>query len=199
LLKVWVLAASTGGIEAVSRFLKLVPCREDVALVYVQHIFEQQHGQLLKIIARNSNWRTTGVAYGATLKGGWVTIPSAEERFDIDDDGLMGIVDGAGWQPPYRPSIDDIAYQVGALYRRQAGIIVFTGMGSDGCRGAKYIDDKGGQVWVQTPSSCAAVAMPDAVLNRVATAVTGTVEQLAEKFNQEIGVDPQHRSQRRKP
>jgi chemosensory pili system protein ChpB (putative protein-glutamate methylesterase) len=187
-VKVWVLAASTGGIDAVTRFLKLVPCRENVALVYVQHIVEQQHPQLLKIVARNSNWRTRSVDYGSSLKGGWVTIPSPEERFDIDGEGLMGVVDSGGWQAPYRPNIDDVARQVATFYRHCSGLIVFTGMGGDGCKGAACVRDSGGQVWVQTPSSCAAIAMPEAVLGAGGVMFVGTVEELAEKFNQEIGV-----------
>jgi chemosensory pili system protein ChpB (putative protein-glutamate methylesterase) len=187
-VKVWVLAASTGGIDAVTRFIKLVPCRQDVALVYVQHIVEQQHPQLLKIVARNSSWRTRGVDYGSSLKGGWVTIPSPEERFDIDEEGLMGVVDGGGWQPPYHPSIDDVARQVAGFYRQRSGLIVFTGMGSDACKGAVCVRDNGGQVWVQAPSSCAAIAMPEAVLGAVGGGFVGTVEELAEKFNQELCV-----------
>jgi chemosensory pili system protein ChpB (putative protein-glutamate methylesterase) len=180
---VWILAASTGGIGAVAEFLRRVPPENDLALVYVQHIFAEQHRQLLHIVERNSGWPARGVDYGATLKGGWVTIPSAEERFDIDSEGLMGIAEGDGWQPPYRPNIDEVAEQIGRHYRQRAGMIVFTGMGNDGARGAELIRRKGGEVWVQSPATCAATAMPEAVLAKVTDAVTGSVAELADKFN----------------
>src|SRR5690606_17410435 len=165
-LQVWVLAASTGGIQAVSRFLALLPPSPRVALVYVQHFVAHQHGQLLKIVARNCAWPVRGIDYGASLRGGWVTVPSPEERFDIDHEGLLGVAGAQGWQAPYRPNIDEVAEQVSGYYGGRAGIIVFSGMGDDGGRGSALISAGGGQVWVQSPASCAAVAMPEAVLRR---------------------------------
>jgi chemosensory pili system protein ChpB (putative protein-glutamate methylesterase) len=182
-LNVWVLAGSTGGIEAVSRFLSLVPRRQDVGFVYVQHLYLQQHPQLLRVVERHGDWPARGVDYGASLKGGWVTVPSADERFDIDEDGVMGVVSGEGWKPPYRPNIDEVAFAIARRYRHKSGLIVFSGMGQDGCGGADAIVGEGGALWVQAPQTCAAVSMPQQVLARHPMAFAGTLEDLAEKFN----------------
>lgn len=185
-IQVWVLAASTGGIEAVSGFLKLVPKTENVALVYVQHLNPQQHVQLLRIVERHSQWSAKGIDYGAPLKAGWVTVPSAEERFDIGDDGLLGIVSGDGWKPPYSPNIDEIAVNIARGYGDAAGIILFSGMGTDGCLGALEIARHGGKVWVQDPGTCSAVSMPQSVMARLPQSFVGSPQDLANKFNQEI-------------
>lgn len=181
-LQIWVLAASTGGIDAVTRFLRQVPRCEGVALIYVQHLYEEQHRYLLRIVERNCDWRITGVNYGAALAGGTIMVPSAEERFDIDPRGIIGLGDGAGWLPPYRPSADDIAMQVASRYGPRSGLIVFSGMGADGSRGAAEIEARGGQVWVQSPRECAAVAMPEAVLAATRSAVVAPVDELAARF-----------------
>jgi Chemotaxis response regulator containing a CheY-like receiver domain and a methylesterase domain len=185
-LRVWVLAASTGGVDAVAGFLKEVPKREDVAMVYVQHLDPRQHLQLLKIVERHSDWCARGVAYGAPLKGGWVTVPSADERFDIGDDGLLGVVSGDGWQPPYSPNIDEVAINIANGYGASAGIILFSGMGSDGCRGAQEIARQGGKVWIQDPRTCGAVSMPQSVMAHFPQSFIGSPQDLANKFNQEI-------------
>lgn len=181
--QVWVLAASTGGVEAVARFLSLVECRDDVALVYVQHIFQEQHRHLLDVLRRRCRWPVCGVDYGSTLRRGWVTVPSAEERLDIDQDGLMGISHGDGWQHPYRPNIDEVTAQLLGFFGPGVNMIVFTGMGEDGCRGAELVAQRGGRVWVQSPLSCQASAMPEAVIRAVSAAFAGSIEELAEKFN----------------
>lgn len=185
-LQVWVLAASTGGVDAVADFLKAVPKRDNVALVYVQHLNPQQHIQLLKIVERHSQWSARGIDYGAPLKGGWVTVPSAEERFDIGDDGLVGIVSGDGWQPPYSPNIDEVAANIANGYGACAGIILFSGMGSDGCLGALEIARQGGKVWIQDPKTCSAVSMPQSVMAHFPQSFVGSPQDLANKFNQEI-------------
>ena len=182
-LKVWVLAASTGGVHAVPRFLSLVRCRSDMAFVYVQHLAEEQHPHLLQIVRRHCDWRVTGVNYGCALKGGAVLVPSADERFDIGDDGVLGVTDKDGWKPPYRPNIDDVAEQIGLFYREMAGIIIFTGMGKDGCRGSTLIHRHGGKVWVQRPDTCAAVSMPESVSQCLEPEFMGSVDELANEFN----------------
>lgn len=187
-LQVWVLGASTGGIKVVPDFLSRVPCRKDVVFIYVQHLVPQQHRQLLRAVERHSDWPVCGVNYGSSLKGGQVVIPSAEERFDIDRDGLIGVIDGGGWKPPYSPNIDDVASQVSGFYGRNSGIIIFTGMGDDGCRGSTVTAQNGGQVWIQSPETCQAVSMPKAVSKRLNVDYTASIEGLAEKFNKKFGL-----------
>ncbi len=193
-LQVWVLAASTGGIQAVPRFLSLVPRVGHVAFVYVQHLVEEQHNPLLQIVRRHCDWAVTGVNYGGVIKGGSVVVPSADERFDIGDDGVVGVTEKDGWKPPYRPNIDDVAEQVAQYYRQRSGIIIFTGMGNDGCRGSDRILGLGGRVWIQDPDTCAAVSMPEMVRKRLVPEMSGSVEALAEKFNQDICPGPEARA-----
>ena len=190
----WILAASTGGIQAVPEFLSLVPRAAAVALVYVQHLVEHQHSHLIKILLRHCNWRVSGVNYGLPLAGGQLVVPAADERFDIGEDGCVGVTSGDGWQKPYSPNIDDVALQVAGYYGNCTGIIVFSGMGSDGCRAAACIRALGGQVWVQSPDTCAAVSMPQAVIETVTPDVVATVPALAEKFNREILAAPRERT-----
>lgn len=184
--RVWVLAASTGGIAAVTDFLSRVTPQEDLAFIYVQHIDQGQHRQLLRSVERASHWPARSVDYGSTLPGGWVTIPGAEERFDIDDEGLVGIHGDEGWKHPYKPSIDEVAEQVAKFYRARAGMIVFSGMAGDGRRGSRMLVEYGGQVWVQDPASCIAEAMPQTVLETVEVDFVGDIDAIAEKFNRDL-------------
>ena len=53
---VWLLGASTGGLQAVKEFLSKVPVSKDIAFVYVQHIAEQQIDTLLRMIEKQTGW-----------------------------------------------------------------------------------------------------------------------------------------------
>ena len=166
-----------------SAFLAAAQPRTELALVYVQHLFAEQHSHLLRVLERRSHWPVCAVDYGSTLRPGWVTVPSAEERLDIDDQGVMGISHGGGWRQPYRPNIDEVAGQLLGYPGYRVNLIVFTGMGCDGCTAATQVAQAGGRVWVQEPASCQARAMPEAVLQALPRAATGTVAELAERFN----------------
>ena len=185
-LQVWVLAASTGGVAAVPRFLSQIPRSPNIAFVYVQHLVEEQHKHLLNVIRRHCDWPVAGVTYGLPIAGGQVMVPSADERFDIGEDGLIGVTDKAGWKPPYRPNIDDVSEQIGHYYGRRSGIIVFTGMGNDGMAGSLALSRYGGRVWIQSPETCAAVSMPLAVAGRLEPEFAGGVEELADEFKRRI-------------
>ncbi|MEC8429076.1 MAG: chemotaxis protein CheB, partial [Pseudomonadota bacterium] len=64
----------------------------------------------------------------------------------------------------------------------QCGAIVFTGMADDGTAGARLIHQNGGQVWVQSPSSCTISSMPDEALNTGVVSVIASPEGLAARL-----------------
>ncbi|GIX30925.1 MAG: hypothetical protein KatS3mg124_1397 [Porticoccaceae bacterium] len=181
-LAVWVLAASTGGVEAAVRFLRRLPPTDRCALVYVQHLAPEQHPHLVAIVGRACRWPVSGVRYGAPLRGGTLLVPSADERFDIGEDGLLGLVGGEGWRPPWRPRIDEVAAQVAGRFGPNAGMVVLSGLAGDGLEGARRIVDAGGRLWVQSPASAAAPGMPESILAALPVERVGGVEELADAF-----------------
>ena len=89
------------------------------------------------------------------------------------------------WSGHYAPSIDQLAARLALVYKRNCGVIIFTGMGDDGAKGCQTIKDRGGLVWVQKPEGCTAPAMPTAVLSSSKVDFVGTVAQLADKIKME--------------
>ena len=180
----WLLAASTGGLDAVVKFLKQIP-RSTVGLgfVYAQHIELQQTRHLVDVIERATAWSAKVVADGDYLSEGRVSIISPGFETEIGKGGRIRML-GHPWQGPHKPAIDHIAADVARQYGANSGMIVFTGMGDDGAKGSRFISRSGGQVWVQSPDSCVAASMPEAVLGRGRSNGLADVASLAEKFNQ---------------
>ena len=183
--KVWLLGASTGGLQAIRQFLSRIPLRDDVAFVYAQHIAGQQIAILLKMIETHTGWPARVPTTGEYIKPGTVTLISPDFETRISRQGWV-LRFASSWQGPYAPSIDQLANRLALLYRGNCGAIIFTGMGDDGARGCQAIKQYGGQVWVQDPAACTVPAMPEAVIQRCKTDVIGTVEELAERLNADV-------------
>jgi chemosensory pili system protein ChpB (putative protein-glutamate methylesterase) len=183
--KVWLLGASTGGLQAIRQFLSRISPRDDLAFVYAQHIAVQQMAVLLKMIETHTGWPARVPSTGQFIKPGTVTLISPEFETRISRQGWV-LRFASSWQGHYAPSIDQLANRLTLLYRRDCGAIIFTGMGDDGARGCRAIKQYGGQVWVQDPIACTVAAMPQAVILSCKTDFRGTVEELAEKFNTDV-------------
>jgi chemosensory pili system protein ChpB (putative protein-glutamate methylesterase) len=184
-VKVWLLGASAGGLQAVRQFLSQITPRDDVAFVYAQHIAAQQMATLLKMIETHTGWPARVPSTGQLIKPGTVTVISPEFETRISKQGWV-LRFASPWQGQYAPSIDQLANRLALLYRRDCGAIIFTGMGDDGARGCQAIKQYAGQVWIQEPSDCMVPAMPQAVTRRCKADFIGTVEELAKRFNTDV-------------
>ncbi len=182
---VWLLGASTGGLQAIRQFLSQIPPRDDLAFVYAQHIGVQQTGVLLKMIETHTGWPARVPSTGEFIKPATVTVISPEFETRVSRQGWI-LRFASSWPGHYAPSIDQLANRLALLYRRDCGAIIFTGMGDDGARGCQSIKQYGGQVWVQEPTACTVPAMPEAVIQRCKTDFIGTVEELAKRLNRNV-------------
>ncbi|OUS14037.1 hypothetical protein A9Q89_00760 [Gammaproteobacteria bacterium 53_120_T64] len=178
--KVWLLAASAGGLHAVRRFLADLNTSYGVAFVYAQHIDAEQAEQLVKMIVRNTSWRAGMARDGKPLANGSVTVVPPQQRISLSR-GLVS-THNSGWPGPYAPSIDNVAGELAREYGSACGMIVFSGLGDDGVAGSHLIRDNGGSVLVQSPADCTVPALSEAVLKYGSFCHSGSVEQLRERF-----------------
>ncbi len=182
---IWLLGASTGGLQAVKQFLSNVPVSDDVAFVYVQHIAAQQIETVLRMIKNQTGWPARQAATGHLLTSGSVTVISPQFETRLSKQGWM-LRFNSRWQGHYAPSIDQLATRLALVYKRDCGAIIFTGMGDDGAKGCQTIKDRGGKVWVQNPADCTAPAMPEAVIQCNSADFVGDAGQLAQKMCMEM-------------
>lgn len=185
--QVWLLAASTGGPEAVDRFLAAAIPAPGVALLYVQHLTSPHLSPLLRRLAAHaSRWHVEIAITGNYLLEGTLSLVSPDHKLRIGRDGRVRVL-SAPWPGPYRPSADQVAESLALAYRESAGMIVFSGMGEDGALGSEHIREHGGEIWVQHPDRCIASAMPEAVLAAGEVDYSGDVAALARRFNYRYG------------
>ncbi|MFL0796277.1 MAG: chemotaxis protein CheB [Cellvibrionaceae bacterium] len=179
--QVWVLAASTGGPEAVSRFLKALPPSLNIAFIYAQHIEANFDSTLVRTVERNSDYRGVMIADGHLIKPSEVAIVSPAQQAKFCENGSVAVFNKP-WLGPYQPSIDGVIASIALLHKKIAGVIVFSGMGDDGAKACRIMSANGGQVWVQTPETCTVDSMPVSVLATGCVDFEGTPEELATRL-----------------
>ncbi len=179
---IWVLAASTGGPEAIKRFLDKLPGQLDVGFVYAQHIDQYQNQRLAEMICRDSDYESYIPEHGEIIRSNGVALIPANYVTEIQQDGRVVAYHERSWRGDYRPSIDQVVANVADLYGRHSGAIFFTGMGDDGAIGSRLMALREGQVWIQSPATCASTSMPDAVDATGCVTTQGSPEQLADNL-----------------
>lgn len=180
--KVWVLAASTGGPEAVARFLDGLPDHlPNLALLYVQHIEAQALDNLRSVVAKHCKWQIRFTDQAQVLREHTIYILSPIHQIDLSDSGILS-PSQEPWEGRYRPSINQVVAKVARVYRQRGGVIVFSGMGDDGADSCGMMHHRGGQVWIQSPETCAIDSMPVSVAKRGLARLSAAPGELAKQF-----------------
>lgn len=180
--KVWVIAASTGGPDAVVEFLRGLPeTLTGVALLYVQHIDTAGHNNLCSVIAKQCRWSVATIDAATVIREKTIYMVSPAQQIEISDGGVVS-PSAEPWAGRYRPSIDQVIAKVARAYRNRAGAIVFTGMGDDGAGSCTLMHHRGGQVWVQQAAHCTIDSMPVSVAEKGCVSFSGKPSALAEQF-----------------
>lgn len=153
------IAASIGGVEAVSTVLGSLPASFPGAILVVQHLSTSAGGLLAPILARRTALRVVEARDGEALCAGTVYTAPPSLHLLIGPEQRVRLSDS----PPVhhsRPSADALfqsaAEQCGSL----AIGVVLTGRDSDGSAGSRAIHAAGGTVMAQDPESAECPDMP---------------------------------------
>ncbi|WP_439133110.1 chemotaxis protein CheB [Pseudomaricurvus sp.] len=186
---IWVLAASTGGPEAVREFFQALPDGLDIGFVYVQHIDTGYEQSLVDMVNRHSRYQAYPVADGDVLYAGSTAIVAGQQWIDFLSNGTVA-VRPEKWPGVYSPAIDQVFANMARCFGSRCNVIVFSGMGDDGAAGARLVHQQGGQVWAQQPEGCTVASMPESVIAAGLVSVTGTPKELAAQLTRHIRSSP---------
>ena len=179
---VWVLAASTGGPDAVSEFLAALRPGLPIAMVYAQHIESGFDRVLKNALERHRHYPSTlcrGEQY--LRKGALLVVPADRQLRFLPFYRVLETRNA--WEGRYQPVIDQVVGDLARLYPQRCGVIVFSGLCDDGALGCRVVQASGGEVWAQTPASCVSPDMPEAAIATGTVSMQGTPVQLAQALN----------------
>lgn len=190
--QVWLLAASMGGPAAVKNFLDCLPQGLPVGFLYAQHIDASFEGNLPQAVGRHSDWPVRLWHEHPRVREGEVVVVPIQHVLSFAGNGSMQGSEQP-WEGPYSPSIEQMMSNLAQHYGKNCGVIVFSGMGSDGSRAAAYVQQQGAPVWTQNAESCACSSMPDSVREAGHSTLSAAPEALAHALVQYLlGQDSQY-------
>lgn len=165
------LAASTGGPDALATVLAALPREFPAAVLIAQHIAAEFAPSLADWLATHSRLPVRIAKQGDIPAAGTVLIAASNDHLEISPELKLRYTDIPG-NNPYRPSADVLFASAGAVWPKIGAAVVLTGMGSDGANGLLRLRDLGWYTIAQDEATCVVYGMPRvAVEKRAATAV----------------------------
>lgn len=155
------LAASAGGLKAITEVLGALPHGFPAAVVVVQHLDPRHRSLMAEILSRRTSLDVKQASDGDRLQAGTAYIAPPDRHLLVNPDGSLSLSQ-TELVHFVRPSADLLFESVAASYRERAIAVILSGSGSDGAMGVKAIKKTGGTVIVQEPRSAEFRGMPDA-------------------------------------
>lgn len=157
------MAASAGGLMALSTVLGALPRDFGAALVIVQHLDPRHRSLMADILSRRTPLQVCEAEMGTRLTGGNVYCAPPDQHLLVNADGTVTLTH-TEMVHFVRPSADLLFESVAASYRERAIAVVLTGSGSDGAMGVRAIKKMGGTVIVQDEQTAEFFGMPGAAI-----------------------------------
>ncbi len=161
-VKLLLIGASTGGPVALAEVLTKLPANFPLPVVLVQHMPENFTKAFAERLNRQCNIQVREAVDGDVLRPGLALLAPGGKQLMVDKRGGVRVLPGDD-RVNYKPSLDVTFGSAANAYGKQSLAVVLTGMGSDGCDGARLIKQRGGTVWSQDEASCVIYGMPMAV------------------------------------
>ncbi|WNO07889.1 chemotaxis response regulator protein-glutamate methylesterase [Teredinibacter sp. KSP-S5-2] len=185
-LKIVVIGASTGGPVAITDIITKLPANFPVPIVIVQHMPENFTKAFSERLDRQSQLSVVEAENSMRIECGKVYVAPGGKQLMFDRNGSSIKIVPGDERVNYKPSVD-IAYASAAnVFRNSVLGIVLTGMGADGCEGARLLKQSGSYIWGQDQASSVVYGMPAAVANARLTDAVIPLSSIAEKMISDV-------------
>ena len=162
--KLVVIATSTGGPRALATLVPKLPAPLGVGTVIVQHMPAGFTGSLAARLDTSSELNVLEAAGGEKLDARTALLAPGGRHLRLTHDGRAMLTD----EPAVgglRPRADLLIEDAARLYGERMLLVVLTGMGNDGLRGAREVHRHGGRILVESEDSCTVFGMPRAIVD----------------------------------
>lgn len=169
--RVVAIAASAGGLSALTHVLTALPADFGAPIVVLQHMRAGQKSFMAEILDRRIPLAVAPAQQGERLTGGKVYVAPPGRHLLVLPDGLLALSDTERVRF-VRPAADVLFRSLAESLGPRAIAVVLTGTGKDGADGVREIHRRGGTVIVQDEASSEFFGMPDASIQ------TGMVDRV---------------------
>jgi two-component system chemotaxis response regulator CheB len=171
------IAASAGGLTALTSILGHLPRDFGAIVVVVQHLDPRHRSLMPQIIGRRSTMPVYQATDGMEVDPGHVYLAPPDRHLLVNRDGTVSLTQ-TELVNFVRPSADLLFESVAAAYGERAIAVVLTGTGHDGSMGVTAIKKRGGTVIVQDEGSSEFFGMPSAAIKTGAVDFVLSLEEI---------------------
>lgn len=157
------LAASMGGLQAISTVLSALPADFPAAILVVLHLSPNFPSHLAEVLSLQTRLPVKPAATGEVLRPGTVYVAVPAKHLVVQPNGTLLLCDTPKMNF-VRPAADKLFMSVAATYKSRAIAVVLTGSGSDGTLGVLSIKKHGGIAIAQDESTSEFFNMPGAAI-----------------------------------
>ena len=157
------LAASAGGLKALTDVLAALGTDFPAPLVVVQHLDPRHRSLMADILGKRTLIPVTEAREGDRIAAGHVYVAPPNRHLLVNADGSLSLTQ-TELVHFVRPSADLLFESTAAAYRERAIAVVLSGSGKDGAMGVRAIKKMGGTVIVQDEKTSEFFGMPEAAL-----------------------------------
>jgi len=165
------LAASAGGLAALSSVLSGLPADFPAPVLVVQHLDRHHRSWMAEILARRVRLDVRQAQGGEVVRPGMVYIAPPDRHLLVNPQGVLSLSDAALVRY-VRPSADLLFSSLAASFGPRVIAVVLSGSGRDGADGVRDVKTEGGKVIAQDEASAEFFGMPGAAIE------TGVVDRV---------------------
>jgi two-component system, chemotaxis family, protein-glutamate methylesterase/glutaminase len=155
------LAASAGGLKAITEVLSALPPDFPVPILVLQHLDPRHRSLMAEILGRRTAITVKEAAHGDRIRPGVAYVAPPGQHLLVDAAGTLTLTH-TELVHFVRPSADLLFESMAAGYGERAIAVVLSGSGVDGAMGVKAVKKMGGTVIVQDQKSSEFSGMPEA-------------------------------------
>jgi two-component system chemotaxis response regulator CheB len=180
------IAASAGGLTALSQLLGALAPTFNAAILILQHLDPARPSHLASILGRRTRLPVKQAQSRDRLQTGTAFTAPPGVHLLVDPHGRLSL----SHRPPVnfvRPAADLLFESIAASFGERAIAVVLTGTGHDGARGAQVVKRAGGTVIVQDEATSEFFGMPGAAIDAGHVDLILPLDQIAPSLEKLIG------------
>ena len=166
-IRILAIGTSTGGPNALTQLLGMLPKPFPIPIVVVQHMPPIFTNILAERLTANTGHRVYECASGTVIEPGVVWVAPGDFHMVVTKAPSGSRLQTHQGEPENscRPAVDPLFRSVADVYGPNVLAVILTGMGGDGLKGCHKIREAGGQILVQDEASSVVWGMPGYVAN----------------------------------
>ena len=182
------MAASAGGLKALSVILSGLPADFPAAIAIVMHLAPDHKSILAEILNRHTHLMVNQAHTGDRLCHSSVFIAPPNHHLFVAKDGRLKLSSSSAEKVHHaRPSAEPLFASVAAIYKTKAIAVVLTGGDGDGSFGVQIIREKGGKVIAQDRPTSQDFSMPETSIKTGDVDFILPLDEIAPKLIELVG------------